>query len=72
MLVYVGNLWRMKVLFLQTAEATYRPLLELTSQTVREYCARWGFDSECYFGNHSRFSSLAGNFQSHSIVEAPA
>lgn len=40
----------MQVLFFQTAEANYRPLLELTSQTVREYCTRHQCSYESYFG----------------------
>jgi hypothetical protein len=40
----------MEILFLQTAEATYRPLLEATSQTVREYCARHRCNYESFFG----------------------
>jgi hypothetical protein len=40
-----------KVHFLQTADAhKYRPLLELTSQTVREYCARHGSTYESFVG----------------------
>ena len=39
-----------EVLFLQTAEKNYRPLLELSSQTAREYCARHEFNYESFFG----------------------
>ena len=38
------------MLFLQTADATYRPLLEVTSWTVREYCARHGHEYRCHLG----------------------
>lgn len=40
----------MDVLFLQTAEATYAPLLELSAQTVKEYCTRQGFTYQAFFG----------------------
>jgi len=40
----------MKILFLQTAEATYRPLLEATSRTVVEYCSRHQCSYESHFG----------------------
>ena len=40
----------MTVLFLQTSESTYRPLLEQTSRTVREYCSRHGCSYELVFG----------------------
>jgi hypothetical protein len=45
-----GHIRAMNIHFLQTAELTYRPLLELTSQTVTEYCAKHGFSYEYYFG----------------------
>lgn len=38
------------MLFLQSADATYRPLLEAGSWTVREYCARHGFEYRCHLG----------------------
>ena len=40
----------MNVLFMQTADVTYRPLLELTSQTVTEYCARHQYLYESHLG----------------------
>jgi Glycosyl transferase family 90/Methyltransferase domain len=40
----------MKILFMQTADVTYRSLLEVTAQTVREYCARHGCEYESFFG----------------------
>jgi hypothetical protein len=40
----------MKIHFLQTAEVTYRPLLEATSRTVVEYCSRHQCSYESYFG----------------------
>ena len=40
----------MNVLFLQTADWTYWPLLEQTSRTVSTYCGRHGLCFETYFG----------------------
>lgn len=40
----------MEIRLLQTAETTYRPLLDLTSQTVKEFCGRHGYAYECFFG----------------------
>ncbi len=40
----------MSVIFLQTSDHTYRPLLETTSRTVREYCSRHDFGYESYLG----------------------
>lgn len=41
----------MQVTFLQTADpVAYRSLIEITSQTVREYCARSGAFYECFLG----------------------
>lgn len=41
----------MKVRFLQTADpVVYRRMIEVTSQTVREFCARNGFEYECFLG----------------------
>ena len=40
----------MDITFLQTSDITYRPLLELSSQTVREYCTRHQCGYESYFG----------------------
>ena len=40
----------MSIVFLQTSDLTYRPLLDITSKTVREYCSRHGFSYDCYLG----------------------
>ncbi|MGO9006966.1 MAG: hypothetical protein ACLQIQ_13890 [Beijerinckiaceae bacterium] len=40
----------MSIIFLQTSDRTYRPLLETTSKTVREYCGRHNFSYESYLG----------------------
>ncbi|HKM63062.1 MAG TPA: DUF4214 domain-containing protein [Acidisphaera sp.] len=40
----------MNVLFLQTADSIYWPLLEQTSRTVRAYCTHHGFSFETFFG----------------------
>ncbi len=45
-----GKSTAMTVLFLQTAEATYRPLLEASSRTIVEYCARHDFCCDTFFG----------------------
>jgi hypothetical protein len=41
----------MNILFLQTADlVVYRPFIEATSRTVRDYCSRHGFSYDCFLG----------------------
>lgn len=41
----------MKIMFLQSADAVhYRPFLDVTSATIKEYCARHGTEYEAFIG----------------------
>ncbi|MBV8525085.1 MAG: hypothetical protein JOY71_23680 [Acetobacteraceae bacterium] len=58
----------MSVLFLQTSESTYRPLLDQTSRTVREYCSRHGCSYELVFGILRGFHPWQATFNRISML----